>query len=171
MIVEVDEPAAARVAESDGAEAVVIRSLVAGLREATELPILWHGGGTPADAELAGADAVLVVAEDYDDGEGIGEVVAGAARLGLDLVVSVSSEEVLERVLELHDPETFHLATADLEQALELLSDVPVGKLAIAESDDVTRAQVVELERRGVDAVIVPSRNVAELVGGAPPAV
>jgi hypothetical protein len=29
----------------------------------------------------------------------------------------------------------------------------------------------VELERRGVDAVIVPSRNVAELVGGAPPAV
>ena len=171
MIVEVDGPAAARVAESDGAEAVVIRSRVAGLREATELPILWHGGGTPADAELAGADAVLVVAEDHDDGEGIGDVVEGAARLGLDLVVSVSSEEVLERVLELHDPETFHLATADLEQALELLSDVPVGKLAIAESADVTREQVVELERRGVDAVIVPSRNVAELVGGAPPAV
>ena len=32
-------------------------------------------------------------------------------------------------------------------------------------------SEVVELERRGVDAVIVPARNVAELVGGAPPAV
>jgi len=48
---------------------------------------------------------------------------------------------------------------------------VPVGKLAIAEASDVTREQVVELERRGVDAVIVRARNVAELVGGAPPSV
>ena len=94
-----------------------------------------------------------------------------AAELGLDLVVSVSSEEVLERVLELHDPETFHLATDDLERALELLTDVPVGKLAIAEANNLTREQVVELERRGMDAVIVPAQNVAELVGGAPPAV
>jgi indole-3-glycerol phosphate synthase len=78
---------------------------------------------------------------------------------------------VLERVLELHDPETFHLATNDLERALELLTDVPVGKLAIAEANNLTREQVVELERRGMDAVIVPARNVAELVGGAPPAV
>ena len=94
-----------------------------------------------------------------------------AAQLGLDLVVSVSSEEVLERVLERHDPETFHLATDDLEHALELLTDVPVGKLAIAQASHVTREEVVELERRGMDAVIVPARNVAELVGGAPPAV
>jgi indole-3-glycerol phosphate synthase len=171
VIVEVDGATAARTAESDGAEALVIRALVTDLHDATELPILWHGGGTPADAERAGADAVVVVAEDHDDGAGIGDVAADAERLGLDLVVSVASEEMLERVLELYDPETFHLATNDLEHALELLSDVPVGKLAIAEAADVTREQVVELERRGVDAVIVPSRNVAELVGGAPPTV
>jgi indole-3-glycerol phosphate synthase len=172
VIVEVDAPDAARTAEADGAEGIVVRGALAGIRDATELPILWCGGGTPEDANRAGADALLVVAEQYDeDGDGLEAVVAHASDLGLDVVVSVGSEQVLERVLELHDPETFHLATDNLERALELLTDVPVGKLAIAEANAVTRDQVVELERRGMDAVIVPARNVAELVGGAPPAV
>jgi indole-3-glycerol phosphate synthase len=174
VIVHVDGPEAARMAEGDGAEAVVVRTAIAGIRDATELPILWHGGGNPDDAQRMGADAMVVVAEDHDDDDdddGLGAVVQRAAGLGLDLVVSVASEDMLERVLEQHDPETFHLASRDLERALDLLSDVPVGKLAIAEVGDVTREQVVELERRGVDAVIVPARNVAELVGGAPPAV
>jgi hypothetical protein len=172
VIVEINAPDAARTAEADGAEGIVVRSALAGIRDATELPILWCGGGTPGDADRAGADALLVVAEQYDEGDdGLDAVVAQASDLGLDVVVSVASEEVLARVLERHDPETFHLATRDLERALELLTDVPVGKLAIAEASAVTRDEVVELERRGMDAVIVPARNVAELVGGAPPAV
>ena len=172
VIVDVDGPDAARAAEADGAEALVVRGALAGIREASELPILWCGGGTPDDARSAGADAVLVIADTRDDdGDELHAAAAHAAELGLDLVVSVSNDDVLERVLEQHDPETFHLAADDLERALELLTDVPVGKLAIAEVGDVTREQVVELERRGVDAVIVPARNVAELVGGAPPAV
>jgi indole-3-glycerol phosphate synthase len=172
VIVDVDGPDAARIAEEDGAEAVVVRAALAGIREATELPILWCGGGTPEDARQAGADAVLVIADERDDdGDVLDQIAAHAAELGLDLVVSVSDEEVLGRVLEQHDPETFHLAADDLERALELLVDVPVGKLAIAEATHVTRDEIVELERRGVDAVIVPPRNVAELVGGAPPAV
>jgi indole-3-glycerol phosphate synthase len=173
VIVEVDGPDAARAAESDGAEALVLRGAHAGVRDATELPILWRGGGSLGEAHAAGADAVLIVAADHEDDEGLrlSELADAAAEAGLDWVVSVASEEELERVLELNDPETFHLAVPDLEHALELLSDVPVGKLAIAEAEHVTRDQVVELERRGVDAVIVPARNVAELVGGAPPAV
>ena len=172
VIVDVDGPDAARAAEADGAEALVVRGALAGIREATELPILWCGGGTPDDARSAGADAVLVVADTRDDdGDDLDAAAAHAAELGLDLVVSVSNDEVLERVLEQHDPETFHLAADDLGRALELLTDVPVGKLAIAEATNVTRGEIVELERRGVDAVIVPARNVAELVGGAPPAV
>ena len=161
-------------AEEDGAEAVLVRTALPGIRDATELPILWDCAGTPDDAQRMGADAMVVVAEDYDDDdgdEGLAAVAQRASGLGLDLVVSVASEDMLERVLEQHDPETFHLASRDLERALDLLSDVPVGKLAVAEVGDVTREQVVELERRGVDAVIVPARNVAELVGGAPPAV
>jgi indole-3-glycerol phosphate synthase len=172
VIVDVDGPDAARIAEADGAEALAVRAALAGIREATELPILWCGGGTPEDARQAGADAVLVIADERDDdGDVLDATAAHAAELGLDLVVSVSDEEVLGRVLEQHDPETFHLAADDLERALELLVDVPVGKLAIAEATHVTRDEIVELERRGVDAVIVPPRNVAELVGGAPPAV
>jgi indole-3-glycerol phosphate synthase len=172
VIVEVDGPDAARTAEADGAEGVVVRSVLGDIRDATELPILWCAGGTPEDAARAGADALLVVAEQHDeDGDDIEAIAAHAAQLGLDVVVSVSTEDELGRVLEQHDPETFHLATDNLERALELLVDVPVGKLAIAEASHVTRDQVVELERRGVDAVIVPARNVAELVGGAPPAV
>ena len=172
MVVEVDGSDAARTAEADGAEAIVVRGALAGIRDATELPILWCGGGAPDEAQRAGADAVLVVAEQHDDdGENLEKLLTHAAELGLDLVVSVSSEEVLERVLEQHDPETFHLAADSLERALELLTDVPVGKLAIAQASQVTREQVTELERRGMDAVIVPAHNVAELVGGAPPSV
>jgi Indole-3-glycerol phosphate synthase len=105
VIVEVDGPETARTAEADGAEGVVVRGALAGLRDATELPILWRGGGTPEDAMRAGADAVFVVAEEHDeDGDGVEALASHAAELGLDLVVSVSSEEVLERVLELHDP-------------------------------------------------------------------
>jgi indole-3-glycerol phosphate synthase len=172
VIVEAAGPDDARAAEVDGAEAIVVRGVLEGVREATELPILWCRGGSLEDARSAGADAVLIVAGDHDDedGEGLAGVAAHAEELGLDWVVSVADEDELARVLELHDPEIFHLAARDLERALELLTDVPVGKLAIAEAQ-VTREEVVELERRGVDAVIVPARNVAELVGGAPPAV
>ena len=83
-----------------------------------------------------------------------------------------SNEDVLERVLEQHDPETFHLATDDLERALELLTRRSGREARDRRGERTSRAsEVVELERRGVDAVIVPARNVAELVGGAPPAV
>ena len=52
---------------------------------------------------------------------------------------------------------------------LELLTDVPAGKLAIADLAGVVRAEVDELERAGVDAVVVAAGNVTELVGAAPP--
>ena len=42
-----------------------------------------------------------------------------------------------------------------VEHVLDLLSDLPAGKLAIADVGDVTKDQVAELERAGVDAVLV----------------
>jgi indole-3-glycerol phosphate synthase len=54
---------------------------------------------------------------------------------------------------------------------LDLLPDVPAGKLAIAELGSTTRDEVDALERAGVDAVLVSTGNVAELVGTAPPEV
>jgi hypothetical protein len=41
---------------------------------------------------------------------------------------------------------------------------VPAGKLAVAEVSEPTAERVAELERAGVDAVIVPAGVVAEIV-------
>jgi indole-3-glycerol phosphate synthase len=100
-----------------------------------------------------------------------------ALELGLECAVEVRDEEELEKVLERLDPEIFLLAAGDeegddpLERALDLLQDVPAGKLAIADLAVRGRDDVAELERAGMDAVIVPAGNVAELVGGSAPEV
>ena len=75
------------------------------------------------------------------------------------------------------DPEIFLLAAGDdhdgdaVDGALELLPDVPAGKLAVADVPVSSREQVEELERAGVDAVIVGARHVADLAGDVPPPV
>jgi indole-3-glycerol phosphate synthase len=177
VVAEVGDTAAARAAEEQGAEAVKVTGVVAGLREATSLPILWCAGGTPEQARETGADAVLLVAEESgDDWEDLRRRHAAVLALGLECVVDVGDEEELELALERIDPELFLLSSrrADehegaLDRVLDLLPDVPAGKLAIAEIELASRDDVVALERAGVDAVIVRSRNVAELVGGAAP--
>jgi indole-3-glycerol phosphate synthase len=177
VIVVVADADAARAAEAQGAEALVVRGRLEDVRGATDLPILWCSGGTPADAARGGADACLVVVEDaHEDEERLARLHAEAIELGLDCVVEVRSEEELELALEHLDPEIFLLSVGDedadaLGGALELLPDVPAGKLAVAEVAVSDREQVVELERAGVDAVIVGARNVAGLVGNTPPPV
>ena len=81
-------------------------------------------------------------------------VAAGAAS-ELELAVRVRDEEELERALEELDPELLVLA-GPLEHVLDLLPDVPAGKLVIAEIAAPAEEDVEELERAGVDAVIVP---------------
>jgi hypothetical protein len=54
---------------------------------------------------------------------------------------------------------------------LELLPDVPAGKLAVALFADASRDDVLALERAGVDAVVVETRDVRALVGDEPPEV
>ena len=178
VIVDVGDPEAARAAAAQGAEALAVRGDVGDLRAVTELPILWRASGSPSEAALAGADAWLVAVEDAgEDGDWLERQHAEAVGLGLDCVVEVRSEEQLELALERLDPEIFLLSARDsvdgdaLSQALELLPDVPAGKLAVADVGASSREQVDELERAGVDAVIVGTRNVAELVGDIPPQV
>jgi indole-3-glycerol phosphate synthase len=80
-------------------------------------------------------------------------------REGVELVVLVAREEELEEALEHFDPELFVLAAPEADDALahvlDLLSDVPAGKLAIADIAGVTAEQIDELERAGFDAVLV----------------
>jgi hypothetical protein len=171
VIVDVRDVDGARSAEAQGAEGIGLRGPLAGIRDATELPILWLAGGPPTEAAGAGADACVVRAEDDRAIELYGE----ALHLGLDCVIRVESEEQLEEALDRVDPEIFLLAAEGdddvWEHTFDLLSNVPAGKLAIAAVDAQSREQVVELERAGVDAVIVGARDVAELVGDAPPQV
>ena len=176
VIADVANAEAARMAAAEGAEALAVRGEVDGLRLVTELPILWRAAGPPSQAALAGADAWLVAVEDArEDGDWLVRQHAEAIDLGLDCVVGVRNEEELELALERLDPEILLLAAgtsqdADaLGRALELLPDVPAGKLAVADVPVSSREEVDQLERAGVDAVIVGARDVAELVGDIPP--
>lgn len=135
------------------------------------LPVLAYGP-TPEQAFDLGADAVVLPA-DVDEEE-LAELAERAHGLGLEWVARVRDEEDLERVLEQLDPEVILLSADDLdddqhplERLLELLPDVPAGKLAIAELANASRADVDELERAGVDAVVVGG-DVAGLVDAPP---
>ncbi|MGH3133421.1 MAG: hypothetical protein ACRDNY_06710, partial [Gaiellaceae bacterium] len=98
-----------------------------------------------------------------------------ARALGLECVVRVTEADDLERALEELDPELLLLSVErrsdedPLEALLALLHDVPAGKLAIAELPDATAEDVSELERAGVDGVLVLAGNVAALVAAEPP--
>ena len=177
VIAAVEDAETARAAEAQRAEALVVGGDPGRVHEATSLPILWR-----AEAPLARAaeivDAVtLAVGEDDDDAARLEQLHAEALSLGLDCAVEVRSEEELERALELVDPEIFLLVpTAEapeqrLEFVLDLLAEVPAGKLAIADLKVTTEDEVHELERAGVDAVIVHADDVSPLVGEAPPEV
>jgi hypothetical protein len=158
IIARVRDVESARAAEAQGAKALAVEGAVAGIRESTTLPLLWVGGGRPVDA-----DAVAV----RPGSDSIEE---------LEAVLHVRDEDELEDALEQHDPEILLLAASSdddredpLESVLELLPDVPAGKLAIADVDVATRDDVVALERAGFDAVLAPAGRVGALVGSAPP--
>ena len=169
IIAEVDDADAARSAEAQGAEALLVQRVVPGIRDASSLPILLGGDGSSvAPSE---ADACLLHAARHDREGELERLYEEAVAAGFDPVVVISGEEELERVLELVDPEIVLLSARGgdegTDRVLDLLPDVPAGKLAIAALAAPTREQVVELERVGVDAVLVDRVDaVAELVGG-----
>jgi len=164
----VSEPEDARVAEDQGAEAFVIVAPVDGLREATALPVLWRPHGSPGEAISAQADACIISVAPLGDEDGeLERLHREALELGLECVVEVGDDEELELALERVDPEIFLLAN----RPLDLLPDVPAGKLAIAEVERAARDDVDELERAGIDGVIVRAGNIAELTGEPPPEV
>ena len=177
VIAAVEDADAARAAEAQRAEALVIARDPAALREATGLPILWRAE-TDLEQAAQAADAVVLALSD-EEGREIREQQRHqqALDLGLDCVVEVQTEAGLERALELLEPEIFLLVPSPdapdgpLEAVLELLAEVPAGKLAIADLAVTTEDEVQELERAGCDAVIVHAEDVSPLVGDAPPEV
>jgi indole-3-glycerol phosphate synthase len=170
---------AASAAERAGAEGVVLDANIPEVRKATGLPILWRVDASPAEALTAGADALLLAAASLeDDAEHVERRWQESHDIGLECVVEVRDADELELALERLDPEIFLLAPQEagdaddpLESVLDLLPDIPAGKLAIADVEVTTPDEISELERAGVDAVIVASQNLAGLVRAAPPEV
>jgi GNAT superfamily N-acetyltransferase len=158
IIARVEDADAARNAERQGAKAVAVAARIDGIREATTLPLLWLDREQPP----ADADAVRIRPEDDADHD-------------LEAVVDVRDDEELELALERLDPEIFLLRARKIDKdvdpldaVLELLPDVPAGKLAIAEVEVDSRDEVLALERAGIDAVLVRRGRVADLVGHEP---
>jgi indole-3-glycerol phosphate synthase len=177
VIAAVEDAEAARAAEEQRAEALVVDGDPASLQEATRLPILWRANAViDRAAEVADAVTLALPGEDEDHEPAQRRHEEALAR-GLDCAVEVRSEDELERALEILDPEIFLLAPPAgepherLEAVLELLAEVPAGKLAIADLAVTNEEEVHELERAGVDAVIVHAADVSPLAGEAPPEV
>jgi indole-3-glycerol phosphate synthase len=172
VLVEVADGDGAKTAEEQGAEGLVVRRQADGIRDSTDLPLLAFGHG----ADVGDVDALVVDVAEH--GDGLSAVVDAAHSLGLECVLRVRDEEELEHVLELVDPEILLLSAEEadddqdhLERLLDLLPDIPAGKLVIAELAGAIRDEVLELERAGVDAVIVSGSDVGSLVGDTLPEV
>jgi indole-3-glycerol phosphate synthase len=177
-------------AAAAGAEAISVATVaeVEHARDAVAVPVLVRESVSALDAvervRAAGADAFVVDFEQLAHaGESLEELYAEALELDVDCVLAVRDEDELARALERVDPDIVLVARQDrgdeeeLERTLDLLADVPAGKLVIAESGLVARAQVLALERAGVDAIIVQglggdpgfSHAVEQLAGGRRP--
>ncbi len=133
-------------------------------REACGLPILRKDFVVDPyqlyEAAVYGADAVLLIVRALDD-EDLRRLYEEARRLDLDCLVEVHDAEELERAL-LIDADVIGINNRNLDQGVvdvattfELMPDVPAGKTVVAESGFSTRAEMDELERVGVDAVLI----------------
>jgi indole-3-glycerol phosphate synthase len=113
------------------------------------------------ESAVAGADAILLIVAALDDDD-LALLHGEALGLDLDVLVEVHDEDELERALEVVDADVIGINNRDLvdfsvdvERTYELLSDVPAGKTVVSESGFHSREQLDDLERVGVDAVLI----------------
>jgi indole-3-glycerol phosphate synthase len=131
------------------------------------------------EAAVYGADAVLLIVRALSDRELLA-LYEEARALDLDCMIEVHDAEELERALEV-DAEVIGINNRDLDEqrvdiqtTFELMPDVPAGKTVVAESGISGRGELMELDRVGVDAVLIggalmtaadPERKTRELTG------
>ncbi|HZG34779.1 MAG TPA: hypothetical protein VEY87_02950 [Gaiellaceae bacterium] len=163
LIIEVDGPESARAAEGAGAKAVLLYSGAEAhlehVSDVTSLPVVFHFDDGRAEP-VSGADACVV----HGSTQWL-EQVHGELAQAAEVAIRIDDEDQLEEVLQRFDPEIVLLAgDSDRERlphVLGLLSDVPAGKLAIADLPGVTPDEIRELERAGCDAVLVGAAHAA----------
>jgi len=112
------------------------------------------------EARVHGADAVLLIAECLDDCH-LRSLYREIIDLGMTPLVELHSEEHLDRVLDLGatligiNNRDLHTMTTDLGHTLRLRARVPAHCVVVAESGIRTRADVEQLERAGIGAMLV----------------
>jgi indole-3-glycerol phosphate synthase/phosphoribosylanthranilate isomerase len=133
-------------------------------RATTTVPLLAKGFFSE-EAQLdelrrAGADAVLLILRDLDDGT-TARLLAHAHELGLDALLEAHDDVELQRAVDLQAPiigvNARDLSTFSLDRTtqLDLVARAPRDRLVIAESAVHTRAQAAAAELAGADAVLV----------------
>jgi indole-3-glycerol phosphate synthase/phosphoribosylanthranilate isomerase len=135
-------------------------------RASASLPLLAKGFfSTPEHLETAkesGADAVLLLVRDLDDGRAR-ELVQVARLLGLDTLVEAHDAEELARAVALDAPviglNARDLGTFAIDRStqLELVASAPRDRVVVAESGILHRAHGAAAELAGADAVLVGS--------------
>src|SRR4051812_18544368 len=131
------------------------------------------------EAAVNGADAVLLIAAALDDEE-LRALYQEARAIDLDCLVEVHDVVELERALEAGaevigiNNRNLDDMNVDIATTFELMPDVPAGKTVVAESGISGRQELEELDRVGVDAVLIggalmaaadPEAKVRELSG------
>jgi indole-3-glycerol phosphate synthase len=112
------------------------------------------------EAAAAGADAILLIVAALEP-DPLYELLREARSLDLDVLVEVHDEDELEVALSVEadilgiNNRDLGDFSVDIERTYELLSDVPAGKTVVSESGFSTREQLDELDRVGVDAVLI----------------
>lgn len=140
------------------------------IRAAVELPVLRKDfiidPYQVIEARVAGADAVLLIAECLED-EALGTLHDAIVKLGMTPLVELYEPANLGGVLaagaRLVGINNRNLKTfqTDLEHTIRLRPQIPADRLVVGESGIRTRADVERLAAAGVDAILVGESLVA----------
>jgi indole-3-glycerol phosphate synthase len=112
------------------------------------------------EARVAGADAVLLIAECLDDCN-LRKLFNETIELGMTPLVELYEPENLSRVLEAGatlvgvNNRNLHTFEVDLEHSIRMRREVPEDCVLVAESGIKTHADVERLESAGVNAILV----------------
>jgi indole-3-glycerol phosphate synthase len=112
------------------------------------------------ESAAAGADAILLIVAALEP-EMLFELLSEARALDLDALVEIHDERELEIALDVEadvlgiNNRDLGDFSVDIERTYDMLADVPAGKTVVSESGFTTREQLDELDRVGVDAVLI----------------
>ncbi len=134
------------------------------IRQAVSLPVLRKDFIVDryqvAEARVAGADAILLIAECLDNCQ-LRDLYFYAAELGMECLIELYEREYLDRIIALNAPligvnnRNLKTMITDLDHTLRLAPLITPHALLVAESGIKTRTDVEHLQAGGCKAILV----------------